>query len=717
MKRIILLICAILALLLLVFLALAPGLVKNYINKNGEKIVGRTVHIEKIKINYFTSTLRVVDFELFEKNGTDVFAQFDSLLVDLKPLRLLKNEIHVQQFQIVNSFAQITQNDTLFNFSDIVDHFMTKSETESLASEDKKESYLLNLNLIEVKNGGISYLDIPLDHTVSLHEVSFIIPRIYWGDREKSKADVYFKLGRGGSFSSTFDYDTESGDFAGSIQLKELDLGMILPYVQQYIDFAGIEGKFDSEIEFTGNEYDLEKLNLKGIARVDSVWVTDSNNRKVLGIEKAKASVSSFFPLKYHAVVDTLLLENPYAYVALIDSTINFQNMLIPEEELGEETAVEEESAYDKQIVLNRLIVENGLVDFNDQRLYENFEYELSKISVDMDTITLEDDWINVNATMKLNKRGDLNAKIGMNPFNPEESVNLEYVISDFQLPDLNIYSKYYTGLPILFGDMYYVGKTSISNKQLESENELIIRNVEMGRKTGGLYDVPIKLALFILKDINGDIVLDIPVSGDLSDPKTNIRAIVWDTFKGFMFKIVASPFKALGGLLNANPKDLEEISMNYSDTVLLKQHEKNLDLLLELEQLKPELKIEMQYLNDRKLERTDVAAVLLQEQFYEKYNKRANLNRKAYQDFLAKESGRDSMLIQDYELLLASKVEVDSIIQEREENRLGLFSTYLVTKNDSTQIIIQGYNEAEPLNVGSRPRFLIKYALAEEQD
>ena len=85
--------------------------------------------------------------------------------------------------------------------------------------------------------------------------------------------------------------------------------------------------------------------------------------------------------------------------------------------------------------------------------------------------------------------------------------------------------------------------------------------------KTGGLYDVPIKLALFILKDINGDVKLDIPVSGDLSDPKTNINKIVWETFKGFMFKIVASPFKALGNLLGAQPDEIEEITLVYSDS------------------------------------------------------------------------------------------------------------------------------------------------------
>jgi len=293
--------------------------------------------------------------------------------------------------------------------------------------------------------------------------------------------------------------------------------------------------------------------------------------------------------------------------------------------------------------------------------------------------------------------------------------VSVEYVISDFQLPDVNIYSKHYMGLPILFGDMYYVGNTTIAEGQLESKNELIIRDVEMGRKAGGLYDIPIKLALFILKDINGDIALDIPVSGDLSDPQTHVGAIVWNTFKGFMFKIVASPFKALGNLLGAEPKDLEEITLNYGDTLLLPKQKQNLDLLLKLEELKPEIRIEMQYLNDKKLERTDVAAVYMQDLFNEKHNKKANNHRKAYLEFLANTSGKDSLLMQDYELLLAPEEVVDSIIQEREELRIKLVETYFTTENDSSAIQVKKYNGNDALNVGSRPHFNIKYSLAEE--
>jgi len=44
--------------------------------------------------------------------------------------------------------------------------------------------------------------------------------------------------------------------------------------------------------------------------------------------------------------------------------------------------------------------------------------------------------------------------------------------------------------------------------------------------------NIPLKLALYLLKDVHGDITLDLPVSGDLNDPKTKIGKLVWQVFQ-----------------------------------------------------------------------------------------------------------------------------------------------------------------------------------------
>jgi hypothetical protein len=57
------------------------------------------------------------------------------------------------------------------------------------------------------------------------------------------------------------------------------------------------------------------------------------------------------------------------------------------------------------------------------------------------------------------------------------------------------------------------------------------VKNVAVKNNRNGLFSLPLKLALFILTK-NGDVNLEIPVRGDLNDPKINIWRIVWTTFK-----------------------------------------------------------------------------------------------------------------------------------------------------------------------------------------
>jgi hypothetical protein len=712
-KKILIYGVAALILILIIGLFLAPEIVRNYLNKHGKELAGREIHINNLRYNYFTSTLQIEGFKYFEKNSSDVFMAFDTFMVNMKPLKLLKDEIYIQQLQIINPTGNFIQNDTVFNFDDLITFFTgTDSiETDSVTSA----SYKLNLNNLEMKNGSVYYTDMEVEHTYKIEEVSFIIPQILWNHLDSSKADIEFELADGGSFAGSLNYNMEANTYNGFVRITKMAVNTILPYVQQSFAISKLEGTASGLATFSGSVDDLYTLTVSGDFGIDSFGVYDNQNRKVLGLEDGKVYLNPSKVMKYQYRLDSVIMNNPYMYLALEDSLFNFEKMMVDPGETDTTTVEPEE--YPMEFVVNNLTVNNGLIDFSDQRFSENFNYELSQVTVNMDTLALVDEWVNINASMKLNKRGTLNAKLGMNPTEPMKRIELDYVLTDFQLPDINIYSKYYAGFPILFGNMYYMNKTKIINHQLESNNQLIIRNVEMGRKIGGLYDVPIKLALFILKDINGDIILDIPVKGDLSDPKVRIGPIVWDTFKSFMFKIVASPFKALGNLLGVDPKELEEITFDYGDTTIIARQTRSFDLLLDLEKKKPELQIELHYLNDKKLERTDAAQELSYWFYNRKYGENPNPNNKKYLEFLKKEAGKDSLVIQDYELLIAPAAMVDSVIQQREEIRLGLTRKYLTEKNDSTAIHIFDYNKDEVLNIGSRPRFEVRYILKEDAE
>jgi hypothetical protein len=68
---------------------------------------------------------------------------------------------------------------------------------------------------------------------------------------------------------------------------------------------------------------------------------------------------------------------------------------------------------------------------------------------------------------------------------------------------------------------------------------------------------LPIKLAVALLKDRNGVIDLNLPVSGSIDDPQFRVGPIIWKAFVGLLTKIVTAPFAALGALFGGG----EELS------------------------------------------------------------------------------------------------------------------------------------------------------------
>ena len=65
-------------------------------------------------------------------------------MFNLKPLLLLKDEIHVQQLQLINPSGKIIQNDTVFNFNDLLDFYA--SDEEELPYTTDQKTYKLGGN-------------------------------------------------------------------------------------------------------------------------------------------------------------------------------------------------------------------------------------------------------------------------------------------------------------------------------------------------------------------------------------------------------------------------------------------------------------------------------------------------------------------------------------------------------------------------------------------
>jgi hypothetical protein len=106
--------------ILLITMAVAPALIKNYIINNSKELAGRKIDITNLKYNYFTSTVKVYGFKMFEENGTDHFTTFDTLVIDLEPLKLIQDKIEIEHIYLRGLMVKTVMNESSFNFDDLI---------------------------------------------------------------------------------------------------------------------------------------------------------------------------------------------------------------------------------------------------------------------------------------------------------------------------------------------------------------------------------------------------------------------------------------------------------------------------------------------------------------------------------------------------------------------------------------------------------------------
>ena len=203
-------------------------------------------------------------------------------------------------------------------------------------------------------------------------------------------------------------------------------------------------------------------------------------------------------------------------------------------------------------IRIREVDVVGGTMDFADFNVQPNFAAAIKSVNGSITGMSSDP---NSRATVELaGNVGEYSPVLisgTTQPFAFDRYTDITLKFENISLPVFNPYSGKFAGYNIaqgkLFTDLHY----QIDNRKLEAQHKIRIDQLEWGEATASKEEatLPVKFATSLLKDADGVINLDIPVSGTLDDPTLRIGPIVWQVIKNILTKAVTAPFKALGAL------------------------------------------------------------------------------------------------------------------------------------------------------------------------
>jgi hypothetical protein len=182
-------------------------------------------------------------------------------------------------------------------------------------------------------------------------------------------------------------------------------------------------------------------------------------------------------------------------------------------------------------------------------------------------------------------------------PLHQQASSEIKIVCKDIDLNPTDPYIEKFLGYRFRKGKLSTELSYQVSARNLKGRNVVRLDQFTLGEKVPSqdATRLPVKLGLALLKDRNGKIELDVPVEGNLDDPKFRLGGVIWGAVLNVFTKIVTSPFAALGSLFGGSGEEVSYQEFTPGDSELQPAAREKLDALAKALYERPGLEVEIE--------------------------------------------------------------------------------------------------------------------------
>lgn len=247
-------------------------------------------------------------------------------------------------------------------------------------------------------------------------------------------------------------------------------------------------------------------------------------------------------------------------------------------------------------VSVETVTLQDGTFLFTDRHVSPNYTAKLEEVGGRVSGLSSEETKMaDVSLRGRLDNRAPLEITGRINPLRNDLFVDIKVDFKDIELSPMTPYSGRYAGYAIEKGKLSLGLKYLIVKKKLDAGNTVFIDQFDFGEKVDSpdATKLPVRLAVALLKDRNGEIRLDIPVSGELDDPKFSVWGIIWKVVKNLLVKAATSPFALLGALMG-NGEELSFLEFPPGKSTLDAAAEGKLATLAKALAQRPALKLDV---------------------------------------------------------------------------------------------------------------------------
>ncbi|HVN28802.1 MAG TPA: DUF748 domain-containing protein, partial [Candidatus Binataceae bacterium] len=249
---------------------------------------------------------------------------------------------------------------------------------------------------------------------------------------------------------------------------------------------------------------------------------------------------------------------------------------------------------------IGRIALRNGHINYSDSFIQPNYSADLTDMTGKIGKFgssTTEPAEVALDG--KVNGSSPLSISGSMNPLAPKAALDITAKADGVELTGLTPYSSTYAGYPIIKGtltlDVHYL----LKDENLTAENHIVLDQLTFGDPLPGAKPskIPLRLAIALLKDSNGRIDLNIPISGSLSNPQFSVMDVLLGALKNIIVKAATAPFNLLASAIPGfhGSEQLAYVEFAPGFATLSPDAQKSLDTLASALKQRPSLRLSIE--------------------------------------------------------------------------------------------------------------------------
>ncbi|CAD6873733.1 DUF748 domain-containing protein [Methylomonas fluvii] len=472
------------------------------------------------------------------------------------------------------------------------------------AVAEQSKPWLVKVDELALDNYNIHFTDysLPKPLELQLSELSGKLQKFSTQDGGKLPVQLSSKFNNTGGLK--VDGEMSLQPFAGSwaLDIHDINLKVFQPYLDPFLKLELVDGDFSGKGNLQLAVAEQLQLTFQGDANLEGLVTRDQlknvdflkwSNLEVAGIDIDLAKQDFKFA--------KVMFDRPYLRFNIKkDGKTNIDDLMLPQTPTKPAPAAKPPAKQaagktaEPRVSIGKIELKEGKSDFSDYSLILPFVAAMNSLNGEVSGFSSDKD-----AEAKLALKGKVYemASVGIKgkyQFDTGDS-DIALNFTNMPLPLITPYMAEFAGYRIEKGQMALDLRYTIKQAQLAVQNKLLIDQLTLGEhvENPNAVSLPLHLAIALLKDADGKINLDFPITGSLEDPKFSIGSLLADVLVNLVSKVAMSPFKALGSLLD-DDKDFSAVAFAPGSAELAVEESAKLDQLNKALLSKPELTLEI---------------------------------------------------------------------------------------------------------------------------